>query len=62
MLLPAVLARTWSRSAKNPTSTSGTTVLVQKVISVPLWIVTTGVSNQLLMVPTSSAFSKFAPI
>ena len=61
MLLPAVLARIWSRSAKKPTgSDSPGTVRVQNVIALPFSIVTTGVTSQLLIVPTSPALSKLA--
>ena len=57
VLSAAVLARIWSRSGK----LLGITVRVQNVISLPFWIVTTGVSSQLLIVP-SDVLLKFAPM
>jgi hypothetical protein len=51
VLLPAVLARTWRRSG----NVLPVTVLVQKVTCWPSWIVWTGVSSQLLIVPMSAA-------
>ena len=57
VLSPAVLARTWSRSGK----LLPVTVRVQNVTEFPFTIVTTGVSSQLLIVP-SDVLLKLAPM
>src|SRR4029079_14446383 len=56
VLLPAGLARTWSRSG----NVLPVTVLVQKVTCWPFWIVWTGVSSQLLIVAVSAPLLKLA--
>ena len=59
VLEPAVLARTCSRSGKG---LGWATVRVQKVISWPLNMGTTGVSSQLLIVPVPAVLLKLAPM
>ncbi len=51
VLAPSVLARTWSRSG-NWFGGVSTGFRVQKLMVDPFCIVTTGVSSQLLIVPT----------
>jgi hypothetical protein len=58
VLAPAVLIRTCRRSGNG----LAVVVRVQKVIVCPLVRVTTGVSNQLLMVPVPAALLKLAPM